>query len=187
MCGYSGIRTLPSTCGRCPERVGVRGGGIGDDWPAKTAGSAVAVVRSSFVPKVVRRRGCPKGAAVLPAKGNALGNRMVGCRFGPTGQRFPGRMVGPLARRTDCVVRLPRALPFAGRTDGPSAHTEENRSHLNRTSPSSMRSPQRAEPARWSWTRNPGQRPITLLKGLGSGYNSQKTALAAALSAHSAP
>jgi len=70
-----------------------------------------------------RRVGCPKGAAIRPAQGNALGN-VSGIRLDRTAQRANRSSGERLARWADGQVGFslfPRALPWAGRTSGPLA------------------------------------------------------------------
>ena len=64
----------------------------------------------------------PQRGAVRPAQGNALGKRASPMRHRPNGPTvFLRRTVGPLGRRRFHLSPFPRALPWAGRTTGPSA------------------------------------------------------------------
>ncbi len=81
------------------------------------------------LPQISSVRNRPEGAVVRPAQGNALGHR--GRReviVGPTGQSFDERLARWAGRRFG-TTPLPRALPWAGRTAGPSARIARGARH----------------------------------------------------------
>ena len=67
-------------------------------------------------------QGCPNGAAVLQALGNAQGNGGKRDRLSAQrANRSPGKTVGPLGRGGPHGLPFPRTLPWAWRFTGPSA------------------------------------------------------------------
>ena len=105
------------------ERKGIQLGVYGIGWPnfkgrtlRRQAGCAEydpgclqAMIGAATDVSVCRVR--PEGALVRPAQGIALGNRSRSRFFGPTGQRFSRRTIGPLGRKTEIGAILTDDLP----------------------------------------------------------------------------